>query len=429
MPTKASITTRTAKGSPLTTAEMDGNLENLRDQSIGFSDDTSTVLNVDSGNTIAIAGGDSISTAISGTTLTVNLDESITVDSITAGDSTAISVQSPVIASSTIKFNGESTSVSSIKDEDNMASNSATALSTQQSIKAYADTKLANISEDTSPQLGGNLDVVTHSLVSTSNRNITVAPNGSGKLVVNNSKIEVFDDESAVDFTNYGGSTVLLQDSALGSNIGLTQAAVGPASGGNTSTYPDNIHYFIVNLDTSGTYSYADSSTVDGDIAYAFGYNFTDSRSELYAGGGALNITAYGTAADSYALKAIQLAGSQVNAQSELIFDKTYKETITTLTDDSTADIHIDCSATSVSTFSLNDNKTFVFTNLPTGRSHTLIITNQGSHTGTFQQADSTAVKFPGGAPTVTSGAGKIDVITVFNTGSEVIGNIAQDYS
>jgi len=37
---------------------------------------------------------------------------------------------------------------------------------------------------DTSPQLGGNLDVVTHSLVSTSNRNITITPNGSGSVLI-----------------------------------------------------------------------------------------------------------------------------------------------------------------------------------------------------------------------------------------------------
>jgi hypothetical protein len=57
MPTKASITTRTDKGSPLSTVEMDSNLTALRDQSIGFADDGSTVLSVDSGNTITIAGG------------------------------------------------------------------------------------------------------------------------------------------------------------------------------------------------------------------------------------------------------------------------------------------------------------------------------------------------------------------------------------
>ena len=44
-------------------------------------------------------------------------------------------------------------------DEDNMASDAADKVASQQSIKAYADTKLANVGEDTTPQLGGHLDV------------------------------------------------------------------------------------------------------------------------------------------------------------------------------------------------------------------------------------------------------------------------------
>lgn len=48
-------------------------------------------------------------------------------------------------------------------DEDSMATNSATKLSSQQSIKAYIDaqvaTQLADIVEDLSPQLGANLDM------------------------------------------------------------------------------------------------------------------------------------------------------------------------------------------------------------------------------------------------------------------------------
>ncbi len=43
---------------------------------------------------------------------------------------------------------------------------------------------LANLLEDTSPQLGGNLDVVTHSIVSTSNRDIAITPNGTGNVVL-----------------------------------------------------------------------------------------------------------------------------------------------------------------------------------------------------------------------------------------------------
>jgi hypothetical protein len=49
--------------------------------------------------------------------------------------------------------------ITDVLDEDNMATDSATVLATQQSIKAYADTKLANVVEDTTPQLGGQLDV------------------------------------------------------------------------------------------------------------------------------------------------------------------------------------------------------------------------------------------------------------------------------
>ena len=37
---------------------------------------------------------------------------------------------------------------------------------------------------DTSPQLGGNLDVQTHSIVSVSNRDINITPNGTGSVVL-----------------------------------------------------------------------------------------------------------------------------------------------------------------------------------------------------------------------------------------------------
>ena len=50
---------------------------------------------------------------------------------------------------------------------------------------------ISNLSEDSSPQLGGNLDVQTNSIVSTSNRNIAITPNGTG--VVNLDGTEVSD--------------------------------------------------------------------------------------------------------------------------------------------------------------------------------------------------------------------------------------------
>ena len=82
MPTKAKLVTRTSttssvssdnlgKGTELTFAEMDGNLINLRDATIGFASDDSTTNNLTMGDTLKIAGGTGITTAISGDVLTI----------------------------------------------------------------------------------------------------------------------------------------------------------------------------------------------------------------------------------------------------------------------------------------------------------------------------------------------------------------------
>ena len=61
------------------------------------------------------------------------------------------------------------------------------------SVGSLAGSGIQNVSDDSSPQLGGNLDVVTHSIVSTSNRDINLTPNGTGKVVVSSTGIEFSD--------------------------------------------------------------------------------------------------------------------------------------------------------------------------------------------------------------------------------------------
>lgn len=46
--------------------------------------------------------------------------------------------------------------------------------------------KIENVVEDLTPQLGGNLDVNGQSIVSVSNGNITITPNGTGQTVIKN---------------------------------------------------------------------------------------------------------------------------------------------------------------------------------------------------------------------------------------------------
>jgi predicted transcriptional regulator len=78
-----------------------------------------------------------------------------------ATTSTGVSVTG-LVACTTMNV-GSTIAITGVLDEDAMGSDSAVSLATQQSIKAYVDTQvatqLANIVEDITPQLGGNLDV------------------------------------------------------------------------------------------------------------------------------------------------------------------------------------------------------------------------------------------------------------------------------
>ena len=100
------------------------------------------------------------------------------------------------------------------------------------------------------------------------------------------------------------------------------------------------------------------------------------------------------------------------------------KEDITSKT--SASSITIDPNDSSVQSVTLDTNATFTMSNFATGQSVTLIITQDGtgSRTGTF-----TSVKFPGGAPTLSTDASAIDVVTILYDGTSYLGNIAQAFS
>ena len=69
-----------------------------------------------------------------------------TMDSTTIGGSTAAAVTgTTIVANTSLNIAADGATVTGIKDEDNMASNSATKLATQQSIKAYVDAQVATV--------------------------------------------------------------------------------------------------------------------------------------------------------------------------------------------------------------------------------------------------------------------------------------------
>tara|TARA_B100001142_G_C14342623_1_gene658599 strand:- start:422 stop:2953 length:2532 start_codon:yes stop_codon:yes gene_type:complete len=78
---------------------------------------------------------------------------------------------------------------------------------------------IGNVVEDTTPQLGGALDVNGNALVSTSDGNIALTPNGTGEVDI--SKVDI--DSGAIDGT------------AIGANSASTGAFTTLASSGNTT--------------------------------------------------------------------------------------------------------------------------------------------------------------------------------------------------
>ena len=118
----------------------------------------------------------------------------------------------------------------------------------------YSTSLSERVSLDTSPQLGGDLDVVTHSIVSTTNRDIVLAPHGTGAVKASSLKFSgtsiSSDDSTQVQINeglNVSGATSLSTSLALATGAtvtGIDNGALGSsatllATQGAIKTYVD----------------------------------------------------------------------------------------------------------------------------------------------------------------------------------------------
>jgi hypothetical protein len=119
----------------------------------------------------------------------------------------------------------------------------------------------------------------------------------------------------------------------------------------------------------------------------------------------------------------LDIAGSTI-INGTTTFNSYSVEKINTLTSAST--ISVNAILAPVHKVTLNINTTFSITNLPTGGSLTIIIVQDGTGSRT---ASFNSVKFSGGTPTLSTYAGAIDIVTIFNDGTNYYGNIAKAFA
>jgi hypothetical protein len=134
----ATVYTRASKGSALTWAEGDANITNLNTDKLEFTN---------------------LSASTSG-------DGSLTYNNTTG----AFTYSGPGVTNYRAAFSAGT----------GISYNSSTGV-----ITSTVTPGIASVSADTTPTLGGNLNVATFSIVSASNGNITVTPNGTGRTVTN----------------------------------------------------------------------------------------------------------------------------------------------------------------------------------------------------------------------------------------------------
>ena len=96
--------------------------------------------------------------------------------------------------------------------------------------------KLGNVVEDTTPQLGGSLDTNGQSIVTTSNANITLAPNGTGDIVLGTMTLDADQtvgagqDNFVLTYDNSTGKISL--EAAAGGGLGNVVEDTTPQLGG-----------------------------------------------------------------------------------------------------------------------------------------------------------------------------------------------------
>ena len=217
---------------------------------------TSVGLNVGSGKTLTVAG--TLTSTGSATFTTIDINGG-TLDGATIGGTTAGAITgTTIVANTSLNIAGDGATVTGIKDEDDMSSNSATKLATQQSIKAYVDSQVAT--KDTLAEVlaGGNTTSGSNILFGDDDK--AIFGGGSDLEIYHNGSNSIIRDVGTGDLRIQGANLQLLSSNGKKYLFGVEDAY--------TKLYYDNSEKLATTstgVDVTGTVT-ADGLTVTGTL-------------------------------------------------------------------------------------------------------------------------------------------------------------------
>jgi hypothetical protein len=100
-----------------------------------------------------------------------------------------------------------------------------------------------SLAADGSPQLGANLDVVTYDIVSTTNRDIDIIPNGTGDINLGADAVQIGDNDANATLTTQGTGDLILNTNN-GTNAGNITLLDG--ANGNINLAPNGTGEIVV---------------------------------------------------------------------------------------------------------------------------------------------------------------------------------------